>query len=77
MKRYWRKFKNWWLPIAEAIGNFMNRVILSAFYFIAVLPFGIGVRIFSDPLSLKCKDRTEWQPLPRQRAGVDDARKQY
>jgi len=43
------------MPIAEAIGNFMNRLILSLFYFVIVLPFGLGVRLFSDPLRIKKK----------------------
>ena len=49
MRKQWKRFKAWWMPIAEVIGNFMNRLVLSAFYFVIVLPFGLGVRLFSDP----------------------------
>lgn len=67
----------WWMPIAERIGNFMNRVILSLFYFVIVLPFGLGVRLFSDPLQIKNKRSTVWTDFEARSENLDDARKQF
>jgi len=65
------------MPIAETIGNFMNRLILSVFYFVIVLPFGLGVRLFSDPLRIKKTHTTHWTPLVMRSDNLDDARKQF
>lgn len=67
----------WWMPIAEKIGNFMNRVILSLFYFILVLPFGLGVRLFSDPLQLSKNMQSGWTDFSLRVNTIEDARKQY
>ncbi len=77
MRRLWKRFTAWWMPIAEAIGNFMNRVILSIFYFVIVLPFGLGVRLFSDPLRIKKKPTSGWTNSAMRSDGLDDARKQF
>ncbi len=42
-----------WLVLARKIGQFQSRIILTLFYFIFVTPFGLGVRLFSDPLHVK------------------------
>jgi len=77
MRRLWKRFVNGWMPIAEAIGNFMNRLILSAFYFIVVLPFGVGVRLFSDRLQIKKKRSSNWTDFVMRSHDLDDARKQF
>jgi hypothetical protein len=61
-KEVWLKLKQaWeaWKKIAKVIGNFQARVILSVFYAILVLPFGLAVRLFADPLRIK-KLPTTW-----------------
>lgn len=77
MKKIWKKFVAWWMPIAEKIGNFMNRVILSIFYFVVVLPFGIGVRLFSDRLQLRKNYKTGWTNVNTHLKSIEDARKQF
>ena len=77
MKKLWKSFMAWWMPIAEKIGYFMNRVILSVFYFILVLPFGLGVRLFSDRLQLRKNYNTGWSKSPTQLRSLEDARKQF
>jgi hypothetical protein len=42
-----------WKRVAHAIGNFQARILLTAFYGLIVFPFGILVRLFSDPLRIK------------------------
>jgi hypothetical protein len=54
LKRIWQA----WKELAHRIGNFQARVILTIFYALLV-PFGLGTRLFSDPLRTK-KLPTEW-----------------
>ncbi len=48
-----------WKRIARAIGNFQARVLLTIFYAVFVFPFGVAVRLFSDPLRIKRRP-THW-----------------
>ncbi len=48
-KRAWKA----WKRLAHKIGNFQARVLLTVLYAILVLPFGLGVRWFADPLRIK------------------------
>jgi len=49
LKSFWKK----WLKIAKVIGNFQAQVLFTIFYFLVLFPVGIGMRLFSDPLTLK------------------------
>ncbi len=49
LKRLWRA----WLEIARYIGDFQSRLLLTIFYFTVLIPFGLLVRAFSDPLRLR------------------------
>lgn len=49
VKRAWKT----WTRLAHKIGNFQARVLLTLLYAILVLPFGMAVRLFSDPLRIK------------------------
>ena len=52
-----------WKRIAHSIGNFQARLLLTIFYFTVMLPFGLAVRLFSDPLRIKTRP-TEWLHSP-------------
>jgi hypothetical protein len=77
MRKLWKRFVGWWMPIAEVIGNFMNRLILSIFYFVIVLPFGVGVRLFSDPLELRPRRETVWVKFSDRSQTTEDGRRQF
>ena len=65
-----RKLWNRWLPLAHKIGNFQSRILLTLFYFTIVLPFGVVVTLFADPLHRKRKAAIgSW--LPRETHDVD------
>lgn len=49
IKRLWQR----WEDFSKRMGSFQSRIILSLFFFIFITPFGLGVRIFSDPLNIK------------------------
>ena len=50
-----------WKAFGQFIGNLLARVVLSIFYFTIFVPFGIGVRIFSDPLHIKNTPPSLWR----------------
>jgi len=70
-KRAWQA----WKDLAHKIGNFQARVILSLFYAVLVLPFGMAARWFSDPLRIK-KRPEQWLEHPNEAYDLEWARKQ-
>ena len=44
-----RKLWDRWMVLARKIGKFQSRILLTFFYFVIVLPFGLAVRLFADP----------------------------
>lgn len=74
LKRLW----NWWKPIAEKIGNFQARIILSVFYFVFVTPIALGVKLFSDPLGIRKSNQGSWW-IPREpkQTSVEEAQRQF
>jgi hypothetical protein len=71
LKRAWTA----WKAIAHKIGNFQARVILTIFYGVLVMPFGLAARLFSDPLRIKQRP-TEWLDHPTEPTDLQWARKQ-
>lgn len=72
LKRIWEC----WKVIAHAIGNFQARLLLALFYFLLLAPFGLGVRLLSDPLGLRKKGHAYWSPTRRQTTNPWDRAKQ-
>ncbi|MCB9451837.1 MAG: hypothetical protein H6672_10380 [Anaerolineaceae bacterium] len=44
----WDRFK----IIGGIVGDIQSRLIATAFYYTILVPFGLGTRLFSDPLNL-------------------------
>lgn len=66
-----------WHRLAEAIGNFQARVLLTGFYFLIVMPFALGVRLCSDPLRIKVQpSRSGWLPREPRGPSLEAARRQ-
>jgi hypothetical protein len=61
LKRLWQT----WKRVGHAIGNFQARVLLTIFYAVLVLPFGIMARLFSDPLRIKRRP-VQWLDYPNE-----------
>lgn len=60
------------------VGNFQSRILLSWFYFIVLMPFGIFVRLTSDPLAIKAEaHKSYWKPVAEKSDSLDSARRQY
>ena len=49
-----------WKRLAQTIGDFIGRIVLTVFYFTILVPFGLGVRLLSDPLELKDFPKAGW-----------------
>ena len=73
-RRVWRK----WTAFAAEMGNYQGRVMLAFFYFVVVSPFGLLMRLFSDPLRMRRSQRVSfWVKRPELGAGLEDARRQF
>ena len=64
-----------WKRLARKIGNFQARVILTVLYAVVVLPFGLLVRLFSDPLHIKNRP-SSWTERPAEAFDMSWVRKQ-
>jgi hypothetical protein len=71
----WRRAWKAWTKIARSIGNFQARVLLTIFYVLLMLPFGIAVRLFGDPLRTKHLPH-QWLDHPNETCDFEWARKQ-
>jgi hypothetical protein len=71
LKRVWAA----WTRLAHKIGNFQARVLLTILYAVLVFPFGVIVRLFSDPLRIK-KRPTAWLDHSEEASNLEWARKQ-
>ena len=62
-------------PLAKRLGNFQARVLLVIIYAILVLPFGLVVRLFADPLRIK-KRPAVWLDYPEEPMDMQWAKRQ-
>jgi len=74
LRRAWDQSKT----LAKEAGNYQGRLLFAFFYFIVVMPLGIGVRLFGDPLMVKSHPRlTCWSKRDSQRPELEAAREQF
>ena len=73
---FWKRAWEGWKRIATVIGDFQARVVLSLFYFVIVLPFGLGVRLFADPLAIRRRRQTGWADFVNRAHNVEEASRQ-
>jgi len=59
------------------LGDWAARVLLTIFYFTVFLPFGIGVRLFSDPLAIKNRPDKLWLPRSTGDKTLEDLQRQF
>jgi len=76
MKKRLKNLWQGWQKVAKRLGDFQARLILSLLYIFIVLPMGLIVRIFSDPLGLK-KTAAHWNAKPSSPPRIDEARRQF
>lgn len=71
-----RKLWQGWKRIARQVGDFQARVLLTIIYAVLVLPFGLVVRFFADPLRVK-RTPEAWIHRSDQPADMNWAHKQW
>jgi hypothetical protein len=71
LKRVWHA----WKQAAHAVGTFQARVLLTIFYAVLVLPFGIFARLFSDSLRIKYRPQL-WIKRPSETHDLQWAKRQ-
>ena len=71
LKKIWAA----WTKLAHIIGNFQARVLLTLVYAIIVLPFGLAVKWFGDPMRIK-KLPDNWLEHPEENMTMEWAHRQ-
>ena len=66
-----------WQAFGRFIGNQVARVALSIFYFTIFVPFGLGVRWFSDPLQIKATPTPLWRERTTAEQTLIEAERQF
>ncbi len=76
MSKFLERVWEGWKRVAHVIGDFQARVILTVFYAVLVLPFGLLVRLFADPLELR-HPPAAWHARPAETVDTGWARRQW
>ncbi len=66
-----------WQIIGHVNGEYISRFVTNLFYFTILVPFGLGVRFFADPLELHKVAKSYWKERKPINTALDDARSQY
>ena len=53
-----------WMRFAEALGWINTRIILSVIFYLVILPVGMLMRVFNDPMSRKFDDSADSYRIP-------------
>ena len=72
-----RKLWEGWKAFGRFMGNQIARVVLSLFYFTILLPYGLGVRWFGDPLKIKTRPDRLWQSRSPRDPTLAEAGRQF
>jgi hypothetical protein len=66
-----------WKKAAHAIGVVQTRFLMFAMFVVMVLPTGLLMRLFRDPLHLRRPPSGNWSPTKDEKPGLDTARRQF
>ena len=72
-----RKIWEGWKRFGQFMGDFIGRLVLTIFYFTLFVPFGLGVRLFGDPLALRQRGPGKWLERTTHDLNLDDSRRLY
>ena len=68
----WKRFWSAWRAFGKWMGDAVGRIVMFILYFTIVAPFGLGVRLFSDPLKMRAVE-PHWQPRTEEPPSLTDA----
>jgi hypothetical protein len=66
-----------WKKAAHAIGVVQTRILMLGVYVTLVLPTGLVMRLFEDPLHLRPPGDGNWVPTRREKPTIETARRQF
>jgi len=66
-----------WQIIARINGDYIARLVVNLFFFTIMVPFALGVKFLTDPLSLRKNASSQWLPRKPVGAKLDEARSQF
>jgi hypothetical protein len=72
LAQIWKK----WRAFGRVIGDFVGRLVMTVFYFTIAAPFGLAVRLFSDPLMLR-PGEPRWEPREPGHPTLEEAGRSY
>ena len=72
-----KRLYTWWMLSAEAISAFIGRIVLTLFYLVVALPFGLVARLVIDPLKLRRRDDSAWTPMRERENSIEEGRRQF
>ncbi len=70
-----RKVWETWKKVGRFIGDVIGRVVLTVFYFTLLLPYGVGMRLFGDPLAIRPGRPVRWVERTTRDLTLKDARR--
>lgn len=74
LKKFWRA----WMRFGHFMGDMVGRVVMTLFYFTILLPFGVIVTLFSDPLDRKhTNQQPAWHARTTGDRTLEEARRQF
>ena len=72
-----RKVWHAWKRFGQFMGDLIGRLVLTVFYFTLLMPFGLGVRFFGDPLAIRPLNRATWLERKTHDLTLEDARRLF
>jgi len=72
LRQVWKR----WRAFGKVMGAVVAAVFMTVFYFTVAIPFGIGVRLFGDPLGTK-PAKPAWRTRQEKQRTIEDARRLY
>ena len=66
-----------WRQAAHVIGVVQTRFIMVAIYIVVVVPTGVLMRLFRDPMHLRPPVHTNWTPARQEKPSLESARRQF
>ncbi len=77
MKEALRSFWETWKRFGRFMGNLITRLILTLLYFTIFVPFGVGARLFTDPLLIKTEREKSWNQRESGDKSLEEIMRQY
>jgi hypothetical protein len=77
VKEFFKMIWDGWMKFSRAVGTFNTKLLLTVFYYVLLMPFGLAMRFLSDPLKMKGSGRkTNWIERETRDKTVEDLMRQ-